>query len=149
MTEEEPKIQIDTDWKAEAQAEKERLAKKESEADPGERPRPGELPKADFRTLVGAVASQAFISLGALGDPKSGRVVVDLPGAKFAIDLLGVLAEKTKGNITEEEAKELTQVLAELRARFVQFTNLVAQQSVAGTETGGPAADEPPPPPGE
>jgi hypothetical protein len=137
MTPDEPKIQIDADWKAEAQAEKERLAKQEeAQADQGQ-PRPGELPEADFRTLVGTLASQAIMGLGALGDSKTGRVVVDLPGAKFSIDLLGVLEEKTKGNISDEEAKELGQALTELRARFVEISNLVARQSVTQAETGG------------
>ena len=132
MTQEEPKIQIDSDWKAEAQAEKERLTKQEqaqAEREPDRRP--GELPPADFRALVGTLASQAIMGLGALGDSKTGRVVVDLGTARFSIDLLAVLEEKTKGNISKEEAEELTQTLVELRARFVQISNLVAQQSVA------------------
>jgi hypothetical protein len=132
MTPEEPKIQIDSDWKAEAQAEKERLAKEEQDKAEREPDRkPGELPQADFRALVGTLASQAIMGLGAIGDQKTGRVVIDLGTSRFAIDLLSVLEEKTKGNISDEEAKELSQTLAELRARFVQISNLVAQQSVA------------------
>ncbi len=144
MTDEEPKIQIDSDWKAEAQAEKERLAKKEqnkAEREPDRRP--GELPPADFRALVGTLASQAIMGLGALGDQKTGRVVIDLGTARFSIDLLSVLEEKTKGNISEEEAKELAQTVAELRARFVQISNLVAQQSVAEAQGGAPEALKP------
>lgn len=145
MTAEEPKIQIDSDWKAEAQAEKERLAMKErnkTEREPDRRP--GELPPADFRALVGTLASQAIMGLGALGDQKTGRVVIDLGTARFSIDLLSVLEEKTKGNISEEEAKELAQTLAELRARFVQISNLVAQQSVAAAQGGAPEELKPP-----
>jgi hypothetical protein len=146
MTEEEPKIQIDRDWKAEAQAEKERLADQEqaqAESEPAQRP--GELPPADFRALVGTLASQAIMGLGALGDSKTGRMVIDLGTARFSIDLLGVLEEKTKGNISEEEAKELTQALSELRARFVQISNLVAQQSVAEAEGKATVANDPQP----
>ncbi|MHC4127862.1 MAG: DUF1844 domain-containing protein [Planctomycetota bacterium] len=150
MTQEEPKIQIDSDWKAEAQAEKERLEKEEqtqAEREPGHGP--GELPPADFRALVGTLASQAIMGLGAFGDQKTGRVVIDLGTARFSIDLLSVLEEKTKGNISEEEALELTQTLAELRARFVHISNLVAQQSVA--EAAGKTAvtgEQPQPPVG-
>jgi hypothetical protein len=150
MSQEESKIQIDSDWKAQAQAEKERLAKEEAEkAERGETRRPGELPKADFRALIGTLVSQAIMGLGALGDSKTGRVVIDLVGAKFAIDLLSVLEEKTKGNITEEEATELTQALSELRGRFVQISNMLAQQAVAETEKGAaaPAGGPKPPPP--
>ncbi|MHC4415502.1 MAG: DUF1844 domain-containing protein [Planctomycetota bacterium] len=139
--EEPPKLQIDSDWKAEARAEMERLAKEEqSKADRGERPRPGELPPADFKALVGVLASQAIMGLGALGDPKSGRVVVDLPGARFSIDLLGVLEEKTKGNLGDDESKELHQILTELRGRFVQISQLVARQSTVGTEAAAETA---------
>ena len=145
MTDEEPKIQIDRDWKAEAQAEKERLGQKEqSKAEREPDRRPGELPPADFRALVGTLASQAIMGLGAMGDQKTGRVVIDLGTARFSIDLLSVLEEKTKGNISEEEAKELAQTLAELRARFVQISNLVAQQSAAEAQGGAPEALKPP-----
>ncbi len=138
-SEQKPKIQIDSDWKAEAKAEKERLARTEAKAE-GQRRRAGELPKADFRGLVSVLASQAIMGLGALGDSKTGRIVVDLPGARFGIDLLSVLEEKTKSNLTEEEARELAQVLAELRARFVQIAEMIAQQSAA-QQKARPAAE--------
>ena len=88
---------------------------------------------------MGLLASQAIMGLGAYTDPQSGGVVVDLPGAKFAIDLLGVLEEKTKGNLDEAEGEEIAKVLTELRARFVQVAQLVAQQA----EAGGPAPSDP------
>jgi hypothetical protein len=137
----EPKLHIDSDWKAQAQAEKDRLAEKEAAraAEAGEGPE-GELPPADFRALVASLASQAMMGLGAYGDPQTGRVVIDIVGAQYAIDLLGVLEEKTAGNLTEEEAAELKEVLAHLRARFVQIAKLVAaqmQREMAGG-AGGP-----------
>jgi hypothetical protein len=129
MSDETPRLHIDSDWKAQAQAEKERLAEKEAartaEAGPDAM---GELPPADFRALVATLASQAMMGLGAYADPQSGRVVIDVVGAQFAIDLLGVIEEKTKGNLTEDEAAELKEVLAQLRARFVQIAKLVAAQ---------------------
>ena len=135
MSQDEPKIQIDTDWKAEAQAEKERLVK-ESEAaeDNPESGRPGSMPPADFETLIGALASQAVMALGAMRDPKSGGAVVDLPGARFAIDLLAVVEEKTKGNLQEKEEKALTQALAELRDRFVKISQAVAAQKLSDVQ---------------
>ena len=132
-----PKIQVDTDWKAEAQAEKERLSKQEAERSSGDAPDapPGELPPADFKGLVGLLASQAIMGLGAYTDPKTGGVVIDLVGSKFAIDLLAVIEEKTTGNLEEAEVTELTQILAELRTRFVQVAEAVAQQQ-ANTPAG-------------
>ncbi len=138
-----PKLHIDSDWKAEAQAEKERLAAEEKvRADKADGSAPGsqELPEASFRTLMGVLASQALMGLGTMKDPQSGGVVVDLDGSRFSIDLLGVLEEKTKGNLTDEEAKELVQLLGELRSRFVQVTQLVAESATSGAAQPSPEA---------
>ena len=69
--------------------------------------KPSKLPQADFKSLMGVLASQAIMGLGAMNDPKTGRVVIDLDGARFSIDLLGVLEEKTKGNLSDEQSKEI------------------------------------------
>lgn len=146
-TDDQPKLQIDGDWKAEAQAEKERLAAKEAEArvegPTDDAAGPGELPPANFKGLVGILASQAIMGLGSMKDPETGGVVVDLVGAKFAIDLLAVLEEKTKGNLEEQEAMELKQILTELQSRFVQIAQLVAAQAQGGAAP-SPGGDVPP-----
>lgn len=146
-----PKLHIDSDWKAEAQREKERLTQKERDAKaaeqakggkagaPGGEPGAHELPEASFRSLVGMLASQAIMGLGAMADPQSNRVIIDLEGARFSIDLLEVLEQKTKNNLTKEEADELKHILAELRSRFVQISQLVAKQMMA-QQAAGPAA---------
>jgi len=140
MSEETPKIHIDSDWKAQAEAERERLAKIEGDrASDGRRGGPESMPPADFRSLVGVLASQALSGLGMYGDPDTKRIVVDLPAARFAIDLLGVLEEKSKGNLAADEATELTEVLAELRARFVHFARLMAEQQARGGGMGAVA----------
>src|SRR5687768_12762447 len=129
-----PKIHIDMDWKAQAQAEKERLSK-EAEAkktapaaapagSPGEPQRPAgqEPPPADFQTLVSGMISQALLYMGAIPDPQTGQGMIHLELARHYIDLLGVLEAKTKGNLTEEETKLLTQAMHELRLSYVQLT---------------------------
>ncbi len=137
-----PKIQVDSDWKAEAQAEKERLAREAEAAEAkGGSPKPGELPPADFQTLIGSIASQAVMGLGAVRDPKSGGVVIDLPAARFAIDLLAVIEEKTKGNLSDDESRELTQALSELRNRFVQISDAVKAQATAGATAAAKVID--------
>ena len=143
-----PKLQVDSDWKAQAQAEKDRLARLEAEREkeraakggPGAKGEEGPegFPPADFKSLVGVLASQALSGLGMYADEK-GRAIVDLEGSRFAIDLLGVLEERTKGNLSEEEAKDLAAVLGELRARFVQLATMVAQQ-IKAQGAGGPSA---------
>jgi hypothetical protein len=128
-----PKILIDSDWKSEAQAEKERLAEQEaaSQSSGGEGGGEGELPPADFRGLMGMLASQAVMYMGGMQD-KEGRAVFDPYYAQHMIDLLGVLEEKTKGNLTDEEAGEISAVNRELRSQFVKLMQMVAQQQAGG-----------------
>ena len=113
-----PKIVIDSDWKSQAQAEKERLAAAERSKAPMSRsagdpavPQEGDgegLPEANFKALIGTLITNALMYLGAFPDPQSGRAMVAPEYAKFHIDLLGVLQEKTKGNLTEEEQRTST-----------------------------------------
>ncbi len=143
-----PKIIVDSDWKSQAQAEKQKLAEAEQEAvqgAPGGEAGPGGLPPVDFRALVGTLASQALMYMGGVAD-KSGRAVFDPQYAQYMIDMLGVLEEKTKGNTTKEETDDLTAVLHELRTRFVEMLQVAMQQQAQGA--GMPGATPPPPPPG-
>ncbi len=133
------KLEVDSDWKSQAHAEKERLAQQETaraEKAAASGSAPGtsagargkrEMPPADFAGLVGSLATQALMYMGAFPDPQTGRAVVSLEYARFHIDLLGVLEEKTRNNISAEESKDLTSVLHELRLRFVEITQAVAQ----------------------
>ncbi|MBX3372393.1 MAG: DUF1844 domain-containing protein [Phycisphaeraceae bacterium] len=135
--EESPGLHIDSDWKAQAQAEKQRLAAQDrtagrAGAGAGAPGAPtggaGELPPADFPTLVNMLATQAAMGLGAVADPQGRGVMIDLEGARFSIDMLALLEAKTQGNLTAEEKSELTQILGELRTRYVQVTRLLAEQ---------------------
>jgi len=60
-------------------------------------------------------------------DPQTGKSIISLPMAKIHIDLLGVIEEKTKGNLSDEEAKMLGDILRELRFQFVEFSKAVDQ----------------------
>jgi len=126
----ENKIEVDSDWKAEAQAEKERLAQAEKKVE--ERAEARKIPEADFRGLLGALASQALMGLGMHQDPSGKGVMVDLEGSKFVIDLIGVVEEKTAGNLSDEESAELKQLHIELQNRFVQVAQLVSAQATGG-----------------
>ncbi len=116
-----PKIIIDDDWKAQAQAEKENLAAKaeESPAAGG----PGQMPPATFEVLLSSFVTQALYALGAIPDPQTGQPMLSLELAKHQIDMLGVLEAKTQGNLSEEETKLLAGALYELRDRYVQVAN--------------------------
>ena len=74
-----------------------------------------------FITFVLSLASSAAIHFGDLADPESGqRSEVNLAGAAQMIEILSLLDQKTRGNLTAEERQVLEQVLFELRMRFVQ-----------------------------
>ncbi|MBC8218542.1 MAG: DUF1844 domain-containing protein [Planctomycetes bacterium] len=123
--EEEKKIIVDEDWKAEAQREKEVLvAQEEAEKDkqPAERPR-GPLPKGDFAALLSMLATQTAFALGMLQLEGQDKKEPDLELAKYNIDMLEVIEEKTKGNLTEAEGKILKTTLNELRMGYVQLSD--------------------------
>lgn len=135
-----PKLIIDSDWKNEAQAEREKLAASEKQAGAaGSEGGPEEMPEADFRGLMGMLATQALMYMGGINDPSTGKPVFDPMYAQHMIDLLGVLEEKTKGNLTDEETGEISGVLHELRSRFVELMQIVAKQQGAA-----PAGPKPP-----
>jgi hypothetical protein len=128
-----PDLSVDADWKAQAQQEKLRLAQ---EADTGGE-QANQLPEADFRTLVSTMVTQALMAMGAIPEPSTGQRVAVLDLAKFHIDMLGVLEEKTKGNITDEESKMLSGALHELRMQFLHLQQTAAQQAQQQPQ-GGP-----------
>jgi len=122
----EKKIIIDEDWKKEAQKEKEVLAAKEKtekkEAEEEDRHR-GPLPKGNFAALISMLTTQALFALGVLqikGQEKKGP---DLELAKYNIDMLETLEEKTKGNLTDEEQQVLTNTLNEVRMAYVKLAD--------------------------
>ena len=82
----------------------------------------GEMPAASLAGLVSQLMTQTLYYLGELA-PRGGEPVVNLDMAKHNIDLLGVLEEKTKGNLTPEEKKLLDSVLYELRMRYVSVAS--------------------------
>jgi hypothetical protein len=75
----------------------------------------------DFYTFVLSLGSSAFVHLGDAPHPETGKPLEpDLLVAKQTIDILAMLGEKTKGNLTAEEEKFLETLLTDLRIRFVQ-----------------------------
>ncbi len=131
MAEEEKKIIVDEDWKQEAQREKEILAKQEEaeEAESQEKKKEqqeepqarGPLPEGNLAALISMLATQALFSLGLLqvkGQEEEKKP--DLELAKYNIDMLETIEEKTKGNLTEEEERVLSTTLSELRMGYVR-----------------------------
>lgn len=132
----EPKLIIDTDWKAQAQAEKERLsATNKAAAVPGSAnpgADEGEQGPIGFQDLVSMLTTQALSYMGAYPDPRTGKAMIALDYAKLHIDMLGVLEEKTKGNLNEQEQTLITRTVAELRVEFVELVKAVDKAVAEG-----------------
>jgi len=112
---------VDEDWKRQAQEEKRRLAAQERRRPAEPRAAAGEpVPKPSFAQFLSGLASQVLISLGEMENPMTGRKQVDLAQAQHTIDLLELLQGKTKGNLTPQEENFLTNVLHDLRLRYVR-----------------------------
>ncbi len=129
-----PKIQVDSDWKAEAQQEKERLANEEKKVTEAGAQQAA-LGNPTFAHLINLVGMQAVIALGGLRGPGGESMPPDPEAARFHIDMLEMIEEKTAGNLTEEETKILSGTLHELRMMYVQIVNTIAR-GAAGE--GGP-----------
>ncbi len=140
-----PIIQIDSDWKREAQEEKRKLAEEQakakkpvtstaaapatasastSSADRAAARR--EMPPPSLATLIQSAMTQALYYLGELGD-ESQQPVLSLDMARHYIDTIQVLESKTKGNLTAEEQSLLDQTLYDLRSRFVGIARQLIQ----------------------
>jgi hypothetical protein len=78
------------------------------------------LPAVDFHTFVLSLGSSALLHLGELEHPDVGAPQVDLPLAKHTIDILVMLEEKTKGNLSPAEDKLISSLLYDLRLRYVE-----------------------------
>lgn len=78
------------------------------------------LPKVDIGTFVLSISSSVLVHLGEVPDPESGRVSESLDMAKHTIDILIMLEEKTRGNLTRDEERLVKDVLFELRLKYVQ-----------------------------
>ena len=120
---EEPKIVVDEDWKSRVRAEREAARKARTSASPDAEPAgeaaAGRLPPASFEVLISTLMAQALTAMGKLPDPVQGHPVVRPDLAKHYIDMLGMLEEKTKGNLTTDETGVLDDVLHQLRMTFV------------------------------
>lgn len=108
---------------AKAQDDAARTADQERQDQGDQGQAPGEkmpMPEPSIAVIVSSLTTQALIGLGVMGHPISKKKVVDLESAKFSIDLLAVLQEKTQGNLTDTERRFLQTVLHDLRVKFVE-----------------------------
>lgn len=147
MSGDQPKIIIDSDWKSQAQAEKERLSQK-SEAAAAKSGKPGPDEPVTFEEIVRMFVMQALTFLGEVPDPRTGQRVLAPEYSRYYIDMLGVLEEKTKGNLTPEETQMLSEVVRDLRLSYAEVTKALAQAVKEGkikpSASGGMTIGAPP-----
>ncbi|MBX3432804.1 MAG: DUF1844 domain-containing protein [Pirellulales bacterium] len=116
------KIIIDEDWKSQVEAEKNRLGEGASAAEESVPSSAGPdvpWPPASFELLVSTFATEAMVALGQLPSPVTNKAEFHAERARYAIDILGVLQDKTRGNLTPGEATGLEELLHQLRMAFV------------------------------
>jgi hypothetical protein len=95
------------------------------------------MPEMSFDRLVQSLYMQALIQLGGVTEPGQ-PPQVDLLGARQTIDMLTVIAEKTKGNLSDEEDKLTQSALFELRMGFLEVTQAIARQAARQGAPGAP-----------
>lgn len=136
---EEPKIIVDEDWKSQVEKEKDELRKQEEAVgdnvgaaeDPMQ-----QIPEASFQVLLATLGTQAMAMLGLLPNMDgSGNTEPNLPMARHLVDMIGVLEEKTKGNLTDEEAGMLQENLHQLRMAFVAVSQQAKSSSPATADS--------------
>jgi len=125
----EARKRVDESWKEQAEREK-RAVGAGAESGPAGSPGAGARPsgmgrvadeplQARFDLFVSGLAMEALIAMGDVPHPTTRRQAANLPQAKYLVDLLGVIEEKTKGNLTVEEEKLLADALYQLRMRYL------------------------------
>lgn len=80
----------------------------------------GPIPPIDFPTFIVSLAQSAALSMGGYQDPVSGKTSTNKDLARQTIDIIAMLREKTRGNLTEEEEKLVSGLLRDLRMKFVE-----------------------------
>jgi hypothetical protein len=78
------------------------------------------MPEPDFSSFIFSIATTAHMSLGGMQNPETGKAEQNLPAAKQMIDILGIMKEKTKGNLTKDEETLLESALYNLRMQYVR-----------------------------
>jgi hypothetical protein len=120
MFAEEDKDQETKEEAAEPSKEKVEENKSEEAAAPEEDTTDYQLPKINFATFIFSLNSSVLVQLGLIEDPATGKKAKNLPLAKQTIDILGMLEEKTQGNLTKDEETMLKNILYDLRMIYVK-----------------------------
>jgi hypothetical protein len=78
------------------------------------------LPKVAFSSFILSIYSSGLVQLGKVEDPSTGEIRKDLTMAKYTIDMMAMLSEKTKGNLNKDEENLMRALLSEIRMAYVE-----------------------------
>lgn len=95
-----------------------------------------DMPEASFSQFVFMQYQQAKMMLGEIANPLVGKNQVNLPMARYTIDVLALIEEKTKGNLSEDESKLLADILHDLRIGYVYQEQAKSAKTETGKEEG-------------
>jgi hypothetical protein len=95
-------------------------------------------PSRGFQMIVDVLARNAELMLGGIPDPRTGQTYMDLEGAREMIDMLDALQEKTRGNLSQEDAELLREVTGALKLTFMQLSKAAADAMRAKAAAGPP-----------
>lgn len=101
---------VDESWKDQVEREKDEMFE-------GSAP---QAPPVDFSFFLSSLALEGYMALGEIPHPATHEKKINLDQAKYVIEVLGMLEEKTKGNLSAEESSTLAGVLYELRVKYVE-----------------------------
>jgi Domain of unknown function (DUF1844) len=90
-------------------------------------PQPPEEPEVTFTTFMVGLSTQALAALGEISDPVSGARSKDLQAAQQLIDIIGMLREKTRGNLDRDEDGLIEAILFDLRMKYVELARQSAR----------------------
>jgi len=114
-----PHKKVDTDWLDRVEAEKKTEPTPKKEEPKKETPKENNS-EVNFTLFLTTLGLQAFVALGELEDPVSHKKKVNLEQARYMIDMIKVIQEKTRGNLTPTEEKTLGQLTYELQVKYVE-----------------------------
>jgi hypothetical protein len=117
---EEDKERKEKEGKAEPSKEEAEARESEEAAEPEEAEADYQLPEINFATFIFSLNTSVLVQLGVIEDPSTGKKAKNLVLAKQTIDILGMLEEKTRGNLTEDEENMLKNILYDLRMIYVK-----------------------------
>jgi hypothetical protein len=107
---------VDESWKEKVIGEKDKVSETQEKSEQENQ----EMPPVDFNLFVSSLGMQALMALGELENPITNKRQKELPQAKYLIDTMAMIQEKTKGNLNEQESDMIEQMLYQLRMKFVE-----------------------------